>query len=72
MKTLGIVLEGQIEKAIKALKQKYGVVGLDNKYLIAKDIDGDMRIAPFGLLDKILWEAGAINANNFIKIKDLI
>ena len=64
--------ENEIKEAIKSLRQKYGVTGLDGMYLLATDIDGDLRIAPMGILDKILWDAGAANANNFIKIKELI
>jgi hypothetical protein len=64
--------ETEIKEAIKTLRQKYGVTGLDGMYLLATDIDGDLRIAPMGILDKILWDAGAANANSFIKIKELV
>jgi hypothetical protein len=71
-KLYGEGVEEKVKLAIKTMKQKYGVVGLDNMYLLATDIDGDLRIAPMGLLDKMLWECGASNANSFIKIKELI
>jgi len=64
-------MENKIKLAIKIMKQKYGVAGLNNMYLLATDIDGDLRIAPMGLTDKILWNNHFINANSFIKIKEL-
>ncbi len=63
--------EEKIKKAIEILRQKYGVSGLDNKYMLATDIDGDLRIAPYGITDDILWKMGVVNASNFIKIKEL-
>lgn len=58
--------------AVASMRQKHGITGLNGYYLVARDIDGDLRIAPMSLLDKMLWEAGGINANSFIKIKNLI
>ena len=70
-KNIAFKKENKIIKAIETLRQKYGVSGLNNMYMIATDIDGDLRIAPFGLPDSILSEVGAVSANNFVKIKDL-
>ena len=64
--------ETQILQAIKNLKQKYGIDGLNGEYLVTKDIDGDLEIAPVGIMDKLLWRSGCANANNFVKIKELI
>ena len=63
--------EEEIKKAIKKIKS-YGVSALNSEYLLTIDTEGDLRIAPVGLLDVMLWDAGGINANNFVKIKDLI
>ena len=63
--------EEALKIAIKNLKIKYGVSGINNKYLLAEDIDGDLRIAAVGIVDKILWEENIVNPNNFIKVKDL-
>ena len=63
--------EKEIKQAIKTLKQKYGVTGLDNRYFLAEDIDKDLRICPMGLMEKMFWDAGVCLGNNFIKVKDL-
>lgn len=63
--------EEEIKKAIEKIRS-YGVSPLDGIYLVAVDIDGDLRIAPMGFLDKIFYDAGGFIANNFVKIKDLI
>lgn len=62
----------QILEAIRQLRLKYGVVGLEGKYMLATDIDGDLRIAPVGILDEILWDRNVINPCNFIKVKELV
>ena len=62
----------KIKLAIHILKKYYGVVGLKDVYLLAIDIDGDLRIKPMGLLDKSLWDHGLVSPHNFIKINDLI
>jgi hypothetical protein len=61
--------EEEIKQAIQTLKNEYGIAPINGEFLIATDIDGDLRIAPF---DKLLWEKDKINPNNFIKIKDLL
>jgi hypothetical protein len=64
-------IEENITNAITAMRQKYGVSGLDGQYLLATDIDGDLRICPMGLTEKIYYDLGYIVANNFIKIREL-
>ena len=70
--TILLETEYNIKKAIEAMRTRYGVVGLNNEYMLAEDIDGDVRIAPMGLIDKLLWKSGAVNPNSFIKIKELL
>lgn len=64
----------EIKKAIKTLNQKYGVAGFNGEYMLATDTEGDLRIAPVSILDKILQKRKfyAVNASNFIKVKDLV
>lgn len=64
--------ESEIMKAVDILKTKYGIIGIDNKYMLATDIDGDLRIAAIGLYDLFLKKQGFVNPGSFIKIKDLI
>ena len=64
--------EKDILKAVKVIKQKYGIVGLDNRYLLMTDDGGDLEICPMGLMEKMYWDAGGVLVNNFVKIKELI
>lgn len=59
-------------EAIKIIKQDFGIVGFDHKYMLAIDVEGDLRIAPLSRTNNMFIKDKIISPDGFIKIKELI